>query len=491
MPEYYKIGHLKKGIGAKSLSLTILLVFILLLSKIAVPAIVEQPSNNIVAISSGLTHNLLLTSEGDVWAWGSNSYGECGTNSSDEPVYVLKPVKVSISNIKAIATGNKFSVVLKDDGTVWTWGDNNNGELGIGITDNDSHSIPTQVEGLPKIKSISANRGLIMALAEDGTVFTWGRNEWGQLGDGKLLPHPDSNNNIEWGMWQSQNRSYPDRVVNLSGVVIISSGGTSALALKDDGTIWVWGQNSAIMGLSADIATGNEIGTSIPVLAQKIDNIKSIIDMGSNVLVLKRDGTVLGWGLDINGILGQSEGGVQSGYQFIYTPTQIQGLSNVISITGGFTHAAALRNDGAVWTWGGDYSGQLGDNSAASTTGSKIPYEVPIQNITLLSAGSLYTIALSSDGNLWAWGADDYGQLGDKSTGNEFYITVPTKVVLSLNSSNNPSPLPTLASLPTSIFTTKPSSSSNNVMSLDIVAGLIIMVLIIFGVSYYLKTKKR
>lgn len=486
MPEYYStMRHLRKMINALSLSLAILLIFILISSKLAIPAIAEQPSNDTVAISSGLTHNLLLTSDGDVWAWGSNSYGECGTNQSDESISVLTPVKVPISNVKAIATGNNFSVALKDDGTVWTWGENKNGELGIGTTDNDPHTIPLQVGGLPKIKSISANLGLIMALDEDGTVWTWGRNEWGQLGDGKPLSQQDIK------MWQSQNRSYPGRVTNLSGIEIISSGGTSALALKNDGTIWVWGQNSTLMGLSSGMVAGNEIGTSIPVLAQKIDNVKNIIDLGTTSIILKKDGTVWGWGVDTNGILGQSEGGVPAGYKFIYTPVQVQGLTNIISITGGFAHAAALKNDGTVWTWGGDYSGQLGDNGVASTTGSKIPYEVPIKNITLLSAGGLYTIVLSSDGNLWAWGADDYGQLGDKSTVNGFYITVPIKIVLNLNSAKNPSPLPTLVSLPTSIVTTNPSSSSNNMMSLGIVAGLIVVVLLICGISYYLMTKKR
>jgi len=144
------------------------------------PVLVKGLPPNIISISTSGVHTLALDNQGNVWAWGSNRYGNLGDGTTNDH---LTPVQVPIDHVKDIEAGGYLSIALKDDGTVWTWGDNQQGELGDGSSDTYKMT-PVQVSGLSDIIAISTNGGNVMALKKDGSVWAWGA-DFGILGNGE------------------------------------------------------------------------------------------------------------------------------------------------------------------------------------------------------------------------------------------------------------------------------------------------------------------
>ena len=182
------------------------------------------------AIAAGGSHSLALKSGGAVWAWGNNLYGQIGdatTTTKYTPVRVKDPANPSIfvTGVTAIAAGSFHSLALRNDGTVWAWGYNIFGQLGDGTT--TLSNIPVQVSGLTNVTSIAAEFQHVLALKEDGAVWAWGNNLYGQLGD-----DTNTHSNI------------PVQVPSLTGVTAIAAGWSHSLALKEDGTVWGMGTQS-------------------------------------------------------------------------------------------------------------------------------------------------------------------------------------------------------------------------------------------------------
>ena len=380
---------------------------------------VASTTDNLKDISVCRGHALVLLSNGTVWAWGENLCGACGRTiyggpDDYEKNFYPSPVMVEgLSNVTAISAGDLFSLALKDDGTVWAWGDNMDGALGIGqspATGSGSVRItrPTMIPGLSHIVAIDASNNFAMALKDDGTVWAWGSNTFGQLGDG-----------VSTTQEHDRYVTSPVLVTGLTGVKSIYAGTRNCFALKDDGTIWAWGDNSTLLSDMKRDPKATVIST--PGKVPSLTNMKSLAVGDYHALGLKDDGTVWSWGLDYDGSLGI--GNLGSPYASTNVPTQVQGLSNITEI-GASTHSAALGSDGTVWTWGLNKKGQLGDGT---TTSRNTPVQMHVPKATMIDVSSENTFTVSGDGTIRGCGDNQGDQLGARKSNTE-YLATPVKI---------------------------------------------------------------
>ncbi|MBU7007948.1 S-layer homology domain-containing protein [Phosphitispora fastidiosa] len=303
------------------------------------------------------------------------------------------PYSVANSGIARIAAGYNHTVVLKNDGTVWAWGSNMYGQLGNGTTTDSAE--PVMVKGLSGATALTAGYYHAAAIKNDGTVWAWGSNMYGQLGNGT-----------------TNNSPVPVKVMNLTGVRVISRGGSHTIALKNDGTVWAWGSNEC--GQLGDGTTTNSL---VPVMVEGLAGIVDVAGGAYHTAALKSDGTVWTWGSNRMGQLGDGTTADSP------VPVMVSGLSGVTSLASGEHHAVALKSDGTVWSWGANSTGQLGDGTMAN---SALPVRVSgLSGVSEINAGYAYSMALTGEGDVWCWGANTQGQLGNSTTGSS---SVPVKI---------------------------------------------------------------
>jgi alpha-tubulin suppressor-like RCC1 family protein len=350
------------------------------------PIAVIGQTEAIKAIAGGGEHSLALLSDGTVWAWGYNAFGQLGNgtnNNSNIPIQVE-----NLTNIIAISAGLDHSLALKKNERVWAWGDNTYGQLGIG--NNNNSNVPQKVGGgLITVTSIAGGGDHSLALRKGGYIWAWGDNSSGQLGNGTFI-----NSNI------------PIETIGLFGIVgviSLASGGDHSLALKNNGTVWAWGDNSF-----GQLGNGSTDNSLTPIKVNSLTNIISIAGGLLQSFALQGDGTIWSWG---NNDLGQLGNGTTVDS---HVPVQVVGLSEAKGIAGGFYHTLAVKGDGTVWAWGDNETGQLGNGTFIS---SSIPVQVVgLNNAVAVAAGGDHSLALKSDGTVWAWGDNSFGQLGDGTT---------------------------------------------------------------------------
>jgi alpha-tubulin suppressor-like RCC1 family protein len=357
-----------------------------------------MPLHAPVAIAGAVLNGLALKSDGTVWTWGANWIGQLGDGTiidRTSPVLVCATYTTScteyLTGVIAITGGGFHNLALKSDGTVWAWGYNAYGQLGDGTA--TDRLTPVQVQGLTGVSAIAGGVFHSMALKSDGTVWTWGANGIGQLGDGTAT-----------------DRLTPVQVQGLTGVSAIAGGREHSLALKSDGTAWAWGSN--VYGQLSDASCLGFADRLTPVQVQGLTGVIAITGGGKHSLALKSDGTAWAWGWNADGQLGDGT------FTNHCTAVQVQGLTGIMAVAGGEDHSLALKSDGTVWAWGYNAYGQLGDGTA---TDRLTP--VQVQGLTGASAiaGAFHdSLALKSDGTVWAWGYNAYGQLGDGTTVNTY-----------------------------------------------------------------------
>ncbi|MFI5131436.1 MAG: RCC1 domain-containing protein, partial [Chitinophagales bacterium] len=349
---------------------------------------IDQPIvvlNGIIKIPIAVEkeRNLVVLGNGRVKAWGNNQFGQIGDGTT---VDRNTPVEVSLlTNMAAVASGAYHSLALRVDGKVWAWGKNDFGQLGDG-TLLENH-VPKPVNVLSNIISIAAGFDYSLALKNDGTVWAWGGNLWGVLGDGTFA-----------------HKYQPVQVINLSGIVAIAAGTEHCLALKNDGTVWSWGWNAN--GCLGD--GSNIVKRSTPAQITSLSGITAIAANGSlHSVALKNDGTVWTWGDNSNGQLGDGS------YAEKYSPVQLASLTNIISIGTGERHSFAVKVDGTLLAWGWNGNGQLGIDYSFSFLQPNPVNVILLPGVKRIAGGSFHTLAQKSDGSIYTMGSNVYGQLGD------------------------------------------------------------------------------
>ncbi len=255
--------------------------------------------SDITAISSN-AHNMALHNDGTVSTWGLNTYGELGNGvtggSSNVPVTVS-----NLTEVTKVACGYYHSLALRSDSTVWGWGYSGGGCLGTGATMNEINA-PIQINGLSEIVSIAGGNGFTLALKNDGTVWSLGSNNEGELGNGA-----------------NANTPVPVQVSGLTDVIAITAGVYHSLAIKSDGSVWAWGFN--LYGQLGNLANAD---SNVPVQVSGLANIVEIAVGYAHSLALASDGTLWAWGYNSYGQLGIGS------YDNLNYPVQIEELCPVI-----------------------------------------------------------------------------------------------------------------------------------------------------------------
>jgi alpha-tubulin suppressor-like RCC1 family protein len=301
---------------------------------------------------SSFTHTVSVKTDGTLWAWGYNTVGTVGDNTT---VDKSSPVQVgSLTNWYQVSAGRSHSLAVKTDSTLWSWGDSNRGELGIGLSP-ARRSSPVQVGVLTNWNQISAGYEISASVKTDGTLWTWGYNDNGQLGDGTIIQR---NSPVQIGSlnnwyqvaagWQfmtavktdgtlwawgrasvgrlgdnqtTANRSSPVQIGSLTNWAYVSNAGNivngNALAVKTDGTLWGWGYNGG-----GQLGDGTVVSRSSPVQIGALTNwLRASGGVGSSVAI-RTDGTLWTWGLASLGRLGDNTAVNKS------SPVQIGALTN-------------------------------------------------------------------------------------------------------------------------------------------------------------------
>ncbi|MBF0390390.1 MAG: hypothetical protein HQK71_09845, partial [Desulfamplus sp.] len=368
-------------------------------------------------------HSIALKSDGSVWAWGVNESGQLGngtTTDSSVPVQVKDSSGTGfLTNITAISTNTGFgghSVALKSDGTVWAWGNNYRGQLGNGTTGVTPNPLPVQVKDssgtgfLTNIIAIDAGSNYVIALKNDGTVWGWGECGSGQIGTG----------HTGW-------YNLPQQVVDSSGtgfltnIIAIDAGAEHTVALKNDGTVWAWGGN-----IYYKLGDSTNVTRTLPVQVKDpsdgstfLTGVSAIAAGQDSTVVLKSDGTVWAWGHNLVGNLGDGTTTDR------INPVQVKDTSGTGFLTGisaiaasnghiQSEHVIALKNDGTVFTWGFNGRGQLGNGTTTGGTPNPLPVQVKdptgtsfLTGVSSITAGTFHSIAVKSDGSVLAWGKND------------------------------------------------------------------------------------
>jgi alpha-tubulin suppressor-like RCC1 family protein len=299
-----------------------------------------------VAVAGGDQHSVALRSDGTVWAWGNNGWGQLGNGTYTRS---LTPTQVSgLTNVKAIAAGQLHNLALKTDGTVWAWGFNYFGQVRIGSSGDRGNVLsPVQVTGLAGVIAVAAGGDTSFALKSDGTVWAWGYDGQGQLGNGASDEDPHGT---------------PTRVKNLSTAMAIGAGVSHALAVRADGTVSAWGDNqtSELGATTTSHCSVYQTPCSpVPVAVVGLSGVAAVAGGWGDSLALKSDGTAWGWGSDGYGELGNGKAQLYGG---VKSPVKAM-IQNVVAIAAGASWSLWLRSDGTVWGAGANNFGQLGDGT--------------------------------------------------------------------------------------------------------------------------------
>jgi len=314
------------------------------------------------------------------WQDAMEMYGEL----EHLPWGTAEPLPIQRNRISA---GYTHALVTMPDGTLWAWGENNSGQLGNGTrtsTGNPGQTFdhtPTRVDGMEDVVAVSAGGSHTMAITADGSLWGWGNGLSGQLGAGTTAM-----------------RLMPAHIMN--NVAAVSAGTNHTMAIRDNGSLWGWGNNS-----SGQLGDGTTANRHSPI---RIMNDVIAVSVGNgHAMAIKSDGSLWGWGLNTSGQLGDGTTVNR------HSPVKI--MDDVIYVSAGSTHTVAIKSDGSLWVWGINNNGQLGDGT---TTNRHSPVWI-MDDVVSVSTGSGHTMAIGADGSLWGWGVNRWSEIGDGTWWNQ------------------------------------------------------------------------
>ena len=324
-----------------------------------------------------------------LYSGGNNSNGQLGLGDTTNR---SAPNRIGSGTTWAsIAAGNAHTLAVKTDGTLWSWGFPNHGQLGINIAHPEpGRSSPVQVGALTNWLSVSAGPygNFSMAIKTDGTLWAWGRNSAGSgapLGDGTTI-----------------SRSSPVQIGALTTWLSVSAGRYTTLAIKTDGSLWGWGNG----GYIGDAPLFSYRSSPVQVGNQTTD-WASCSSRSTGGFGIKTNGQLWTWGHDYSGVNGLNNAINQ------LSPIQVGALTTWSKIATGTAHVLAIKTDGTLWSWGSNQEGRLGQNIATTTYRSSPVQVGALTTWSKIAAGATggHSMAIKTDGTLWAWGKNDVGQL--------------------------------------------------------------------------------
>ncbi len=365
---------------------------------LAAPA---RGESSALSVASGYSHACGVKADHTLWCWGANDSGQLGDGTNtNRPL----PVQVTAlgSSVAEVSVGDLYTCARKTDGSLWCWGNNASGQLGNGTAVDTS--TPTQVTALGTgVAEISAGDLFACARKTDGTAWCWGS---GPLGDGTGTP-----------------ALAPVQVPGLSGVAQVSTGDGAACARKTDGSLWCWGFNT--FGVVGDGTTNDQLS---PVQVTTGVACVSVGDLFA--CATKSDGTVWCWGTNDKGELGD---GTTTNH---FSPAAVPGLpAQAATVTANGRHACSALTDGRLYCWGWNGAGELGDGTTVDRHSPTQVAALSSSSVQVSAGVNQNSCASLVDGSIWCWGSDSSAQVGD---GAGLTRTSPVRVLAAIQSASVP-----------------------------------------------------